>query len=96
MIFTEVSLTFVALHHNNWQTFSSTGDRSAHRDKSNCGNQIVSVGTWKQMRDKFHSLHIELSKWLGIRDQLGSVINKLVLNIGRVHTLWTGDSDLEE
>jgi hypothetical protein len=55
------------------------------------GGKLVTVGTWKQMREKFHSLQIELSKWLEIRDHLGSLIDNLLISINGVYQLWFED-----
>jgi hypothetical protein len=83
------------------QKLSSTGDHrlslargfSELRDD---GKKLVSVGLWKQLREKFHTLQSELIKWLSIRDQLGVLIENFLMSINRVHGLWSMDNELEE
>ena len=92
------------------QKLSSTGERFSlstglsdaredvkkWADERSGGKKIVSVGVWKQLREKFHTLQSELMKWLSIRDQLGGLIDNIVMSINHVHELWSRDNQLEE
>mmetsp|Transcript_6634 Transcript_6634/g.10871 ORF Transcript_6634/g.10871 Transcript_6634/m.10871 type:complete len:839 (+) Transcript_6634:1849-4365(+) len=57
---------------------------------------LVSVGSWKQMREKFQALQDELSKWLTIRDHLGSLIDRLSRSIDCLYHKWFEDCQLDE
>ena len=52
-------------------------------------SEKVSVGLWKQLKEKFQALQDELSKWLQIREQLGVFITNIVSGINDAHNIWS-------
>jgi len=90
------------------QNLSSTGDhfsliaglnednKKYFDDSSRSGKNVVSVAQWKQLRDKFHALQIEMQKWLIIRDELGLLIDNIITSFRQFYDSWSEDDQLIE